>query len=312
VTPPIGPRREGIRTRIDRAVRASWIGRRAGWLRGRFPRVYVRIRGIYDRATSNRHQSVLSASQSRAVERFLATTPAELLRVGVLEIGSDLEGHVLRAMLERRVARVVGINPAIAVADAERITRALPTSSALQTADLRDASLPSASFGAVFSVAVFEHLLEFDACLAEMHRLLVPGGRVYAAFGPIWSSSLGHHVFAEVDGEQLRHWDPSRNPVDDHAHLLLPESGLREQIAARRGPALADAAVQWILRGSDLNRLYFEDYVAAFERSRFRLVSLIPDKEHLAARRGAALRAAHPGRTVFDIRNAEVILERPR
>jgi SAM-dependent methyltransferase len=265
---------------------------------------------MYDRLTSGRNAGALSASQSRAVDRFLATTPPELLAKGVLEIGSDLDGCVLRAMVDRGVARVVGINPALEPADAERITSTLPPGALISSVDLRAASLAASSFGAIFSVAVFEHLLDFDACLLEMHRLLVPGGRVYAAFGPIWSSSLGHHVFAEVDGEQLRHWDPSRNPIEDHAHLLLSEGEMRTHIAARRGPALADAAIRWIYRGDELNRLFFEDYATAFERAPFRVVSLLPDREHVPAARLVQLRAAYPGRSVFDIRNAEVILER--
>jgi SAM-dependent methyltransferase len=292
-------------------VRSSWLGRRAGWLRGRFPGAYSRVRRVYDRLTARGRPGALSASQARALDEFIAMTPASLLKVGVLEIGSDVDGRVLSELLSRGVDRAVGINPLIDADDAARMSARLPAGSSIERLDLRDSGLAASSFGAIFSIAVFEHLLDFDACLSEMHRLLVPGGRVYAAFGPIWSSSLGHHVFADVEGVHLRHWDPERNPIEDHAHLLLGEDELRRQIARTRGDALADAAIEWIYRGDSLNRLFYEDYTAAFERSLLRVIRLTPDREHVPDKRLRDLRAKHPGFGVFDVRNAEVILERP-
>jgi SAM-dependent methyltransferase len=159
-------------------------------------------------------------------------------------------------------------------------------------------------------VAVFEHLQAFERCLAEMHRVLIPGGRVFAAFGPIWSSSLGHHVTADADGIQLRHGDPRFNPIDDHSHLLLSADEMRGRIAVRFSKAVADAAVQRIYEAPTLSRLFYEDYIAAFEASAFRVLRLIPDEEHVPADRLATLRSAYPGRTVFNVRNAVVVLEK--
>lgn len=303
-------RRHGLRRGLDRVVRNSWVGRRTGWLRKHAPSFYRLVRRGYDRLTSSHRADGISPTQARALDEFLATTPPPLLARGVLEIGSDVQGRVLRALLDRGVPRVVGINPAIPAREAAVISATLPAGSVLESVDLRARTLAGGSFGAIFSIAVFEHLLDFDACLAEMHRILVPGGRVYAAFGPVWSSSLGHHVFAEVDGVRLRHWDPKLNPIEDHAHLLMTADELAQAVARTRGPALGSAAAEWVYRSDDLNRLFYEDYLAAFERSAFRIVRLTPDREHVSGSRLAELQRAHPGRLVFDVRNAEVILQR--
>ncbi len=304
--------RDGPSRSLDRALRDSWVGRRIGWLRNKSPSTYTRLRAVYQRLTAIGGSPDLAAYQGRAVEQFLGDTPSRLLAAGVLEIGSDLNGRVLQRLSAQGVQRVVGINPALTADDAERLSANLPPGYRIETVDLRSSGLPAVTFGAIFSVAVFEHLIEFDVCLAEMHRLLIPGGRVYAAFGPIWSSSLGHHVFADVNGVQLRHWDPRLNPLEDHSHLLLSPAEMLHHIAAARNFALAEEAVAWIYASDKVNRMFFEDYVAAFERSAFDIVRLTTDNEHVPAGRLAALKAAHPSRSVFNVRNAVVVLEKAR
>lgn len=53
---------------------------------------------------------------------------------------------------------------------------------------------PDASFDLVSSDAVFEHLQNLPEVLAEFHRILKPGGVLYATFGPLWYSYGGDHV----------------------------------------------------------------------------------------------------------------------
>jgi SAM-dependent methyltransferase len=296
--------------RLDCLVRSSWLGRRVGWLRKASPVIYARLRSIYQRVVAGRRTGGLSDSQQRALDEFLAETPDELLALGVLEIGADVGGLVLKEMVRRGVPHVVGINPAISEADAQHLSVELPEGSRLLAVDVRESGLPSRAFGAIFSVAVLEHLLDLPTCLAEMHRLLVPGGRVYAAFGPIWSSSLGHHVFAEADGVQLRHWDPERNPIDDYAHLLVNRAEMRDSLARVRTAALADAAVEWIYDGRAINRLFFDDYVESFSSSPLDVIRLTTEREHVPARLLDALRRGYSDRSTFDVRNAVVVLER--
>lgn len=62
-------------------------------------------------------------------------------------------------------------------------------------ADLAHMSdIPDASFDVVSSDAVFEHLKNLQDVLAEFHRILKPGGVLYATFGPLWYGYGGDHV----------------------------------------------------------------------------------------------------------------------
>jgi SAM-dependent methyltransferase len=49
-------------------------------------------------------------------------------------------------------------------------------------------------FDVIGSDAVFEHVNELFSVLKEFHRLLKPGGIVYATFGPLWYCWGGDHI----------------------------------------------------------------------------------------------------------------------
>lgn len=53
---------------------------------------------------------------------------------------------------------------------------------------------PEASFDLVSSDAVFEHVRDIPKVLAQFHRILKPGGVLYATFGPLWYGWGGDHV----------------------------------------------------------------------------------------------------------------------
>ncbi|HUS58101.1 MAG TPA: class I SAM-dependent methyltransferase [Planctomycetota bacterium] len=76
-------------------------------------------------------------------------------------------------------------------------------------ADAAKMPFADASFDVIVSHDVFEHLSEPQRVLEECRRVLVPGGRMYLSFGPLWYSPYGGHVvyFSPVP------W----------SHLLVPE-----------------------------------------------------------------------------------------
>lgn len=45
----------------------------------------------------------------------------------------------------------------------------------------------------IVSKDTFEHVEDLDGLLRELHRLLVPGGRLYAGFSPLYYSPFGDH-----------------------------------------------------------------------------------------------------------------------
>lgn len=62
----------------------------------------------------------------------------------------------------------------------------------------------------IVCIDCFEHFADPAAILAEMHRLLRPGGRVLVSFGPPWRHPLGGHVYS----------------LFPFAHLMFPEASL--------------------------------------------------------------------------------------
>jgi len=72
------------------------------------------------------------------------------------------------------------------------------------------AFLADGSIDACVSDAVFEHCRNLDAVLAETRRVLKPGGRLYAAYGPLWFSPGGDHYSGRGGPHTL------------YNHLLLP------------------------------------------------------------------------------------------
>jgi hypothetical protein len=295
---------------LDTYIRNSIVGRNLSRLRSS-PKLYGLLRTTYSRLFQAHSRHDLAPYQSKAVHRFVKLVPRELMQFGVLEIGSDVDAKVIRELHALGATRVIGINPVFTDDDLNKFNPLMPQGCSLARGDMRNTGIPSDSVGAVFSVAVFEHLLDFDKCLLEMHRILVSGGMVYAHFGPIWSSSLGHHVYANVGEQKARHWDPSLNPLDDHSHLLLSRQEMGLSIADRVPARLGEEILKWVYESNDINRLFYDDYVRMFEQSPFEIVHLSPEREHLPEKTKSALNQHHgPTHHTFDVRNAEVLLRK--
>ena len=295
-------------TELDRVLRHSILARFQPAIR-RVPWLHRLLLAGRERVLPFRSRYGLSRYQHRAIERFLAFSPARDRQL--LEVGSDLDVATLRELADRGFWPV-GINP-----DPEFVGRAVAAGAAghrsLARADARQLPFPDASFSAVFTVAAFEHVHRLELALAELHRVLRPGGLLYSDFGPIWSCSVGHHVYAVVDGVEARHWKPGKNPVPHYAHLLLTPEELRPLLLRRRWvfPTLADAILEWIYRGDGVNRVFYEDYERIFRGSRFVVERLTPVRERVPRRLQRALEERCPGYADFGVRMVEVALRKP-
>lgn len=296
-------------TEIDRILRHSPLARAQPFIRAHAPWLHGALLTARDFFLPVRTTTGLTRYQHRAVERFLASSPD--LSSWVLEIGSDLRGAVVRDLKTRGVQHVVGTNVAVDAASHRDRASGLQHYEILQ-ADVRRLPLADASISAIISITAFEHILDFSAALDEMYRVLKPGGLVYSDFGPIWSSSIGHHVYAVVDGVEARHFKPGANPVPHYAQLLMTPDEVRSAVMRHPWvfPRLADAIVAWIFETGDLNRLFYEDYVRLFHESPFTVRHLAPVREHVPRAIQARLRAAHPSYNDFSVRMAEVVLEK--
>ena len=153
-----------------------------------------------------------------------------LLRDGVrvLEIGSG-RGALL-AELRRRGVRAIGIEPHPSLAiDAVRRQPPLPV--ARMSGDRL--GFTDATFDLVLSFDVFEHIADSDAHLAEVRRVLRPGG-IYALQTPNkWTNS----VFETIRWRSLTAWK------QDHCALHSLEE-LRARLRAHGfEPSFADVPV---------------------------------------------------------------------
>jgi SAM-dependent methyltransferase len=60
-------------------------------------------------------------------------------------------------------------------------------------ASIEESGLPSDQFDMISCIATMEHVGGIERALAEMVRLVRPGGLVYSVAAPLWNSRRGHH-----------------------------------------------------------------------------------------------------------------------
>ncbi len=203
--------------------------------------------------------------QQHALDCFFRARPR--LDGVILELGSDVEGMVCRALADRTTGEVIGMNPHPAFPQLP-LGVTLPERVKLLREDGRNIPLPDNSVDAVFTVATVEHVLGLDAFYTEIRRVLKPGGLLHADFAPVWSSNVGHHVKAICGDKQARFWQPGKNPIPDFGHLLMSPDEMRSFLLS--GPCadeLVAPIVNWIYFEDEINRCFLEDHLAALRNS---------------------------------------------
>lgn len=125
------------------------------------------------------------------------------------------------------------------------------------------AFLADASVDLCVSDAVFEHCRDLSAVLAETRRVLRPGGRLYAGYGPLYYAAGGDH------------YSGRGGPATLYNHLLLDPAAYAAYVADQRAP---DEPFQGAHRYIELDlfsRLTTRQYLAAFRDAGFALDELI-------------------------------------
>lgn len=123
----------------------------------------------------------------------------------VVDFGCGTGGDAIE-MAQRGAARVIGVDDRQRVLDeaTDKARRAGVGDRCVFTRDMRQRA------DTVVSLDGFEHYGDPAACLRYMHGMLLPGGRLFVAFGPTWFHPLGGHSFSAFP------W----------AHLLITEKAL--------------------------------------------------------------------------------------
>jgi SAM-dependent methyltransferase len=218
----------------------------------------------------------------------------------VLEVGADLSGSLLTVLERRFSAReIVGLN-------LTATNRKLSTRARLEQGDIRSTRYADNSFDLIISTSAFEHIRALDRALVEMHRILKPGGYLFSHFGPIWSTSYGHHLSVRHGLRMYTYWDVLLPP---YCHLLMTARQIASWLVARGyAPELAREISEYVTSSKDQNQLFFEDYEALFRGSGFEVLLFkgydVPDiarryNAEITPALLAELKARYPGRSQF-------------
>lgn len=292
---------------IRRVLNSNLVREWALPLRTAHPSAYALLNRLRQRLLSGR--SELAAYQANAMASFrqLASLPG----ARVLEVGSDPQLRVLQTLRGFGARQAIGINNAEALFTAAPVLHG-GSGVELRRGDATALEFDDQSFDYIFSVATFEHIVGLPAALAEMFRVLKPGGLLYANFGPLWSGGKGHHLRVTLGEEQYQHFLPERNPLPDFCHLLLTAEQLRASLTLRVPLEAVEPIVYWVYEDGDINRLFAHQYLSLFDQSPFQLRSMAAERDPIDPQLLRILRFRYPQEQAFDITNMEAVLLKPR
>ena len=188
----------------------------------------------------------------------------DLTGATVLEIGADAQGTAAQALLDAGAAKVLSSN------FGERWKTGSFGAIERIRLDARDiaAQVAPESVDLVFGIAILEHISGLTGFFAGAKRALRPGGLFFVQGGPIWSSSIGHHVGVIGEKAHYRFGVPGANPIQPWEHLAHDQTTLAEVLAAR-GIWQPDAVkiAQFVYTSPKINRVGYRTMCDIFAAS---------------------------------------------
>jgi ubiquinone/menaquinone biosynthesis C-methylase UbiE len=169
-----------------------------------------------------------------------------------LDIGASPHGYAMERALEKGVACYVGIG--LDIGEHGYVTGEANNTGILLNMDATALKFPDAFFDAVMSASAFEHIIDVSAALAEIERVLKPGGCALISFEPVWSCSYGHH---------LHHLAGCSGVIPPWAHLMWPRDQMEAFLSdkwPRNAPFTVEQAIEWIYSGDSINRLNVREF----------------------------------------------------
>ena len=118
------------------------------------------------------------------------------------------------------------------------------------------------TFDFVLTFSVLEHISDLESAFIEISRILKPNGYLASLFGPAWSCSVGHHLYARP-GDPL--FDFCQWQLPSHIHLLCDMDEIAEFYMVNGASKDECATVRhWFFETDIINRRFFEDYLRLF------------------------------------------------
>ena len=179
----------------------------------------------------------------------------------ILEIGTDFQARKLQCIASVFTPKeLIGLNPAFP-------SRKFGDTIRVEQIYAEQSGFEDASIDGVFSDCAFEHISNLPAVLEEMYRVLVPGGLLFSHFGPIWSTSYGHHFWTN-DG-QGNSYNYHNVLLPPWCHLLMKREQIENILKDHFPEHLASRWSDYIYSSNEQNQLFFDDYERIVKASPF-------------------------------------------
>jgi SAM-dependent methyltransferase len=168
--------------------------------------------------------------------------------------------------------------------------------------DLRE--YDEVTFDYIVSKDSFEHIIDLDGMLSEMKKRLRLGGRIYAGFGPLYTSPYGDHDRRHV---VFRPWG-----LWGHALALIPWGHLfMESLIIDMNNRYRERKVNSIC-DLGLNRMSVSDYRRVFYESELSIISFRLNQSTSVQSRVLSLLGKIPCLEDYCIHNCYCILEKSK
>ena len=151
-----------------------------------------------------------AAANDAVVARFLAIGGGS---GRIIDLGTGPGDNPILIAKQRADAEILGIDAAqtmLDVAQRKVATAGLEQRIRFEQADVKALPYPDASFDGVVCSEVLEHIHDYRGVLAEIHRVLKPGGRFVASVPRAWPERLCwwlSDAYHEAPGGHIRIFD---------------------------------------------------------------------------------------------------------
>ena len=213
--------------------------------RGSCPISFNALQGTF---TSEKTES---DHEAQGLDEFLVRFPkllAELAGRRVLDFGCGYGGKAVALAARVPTAHIVGIDVHQKKVDKgyDFARRRGVTNVAFQLCTQDTVPLADSSVDAVVCHDVLEHVHRPDVTFAELHRVMTPGGRLYAVFPP-YDGPVSHHLDF-ITGMPFLHWVFSPDTIMETVnHILSTEYGKRFKTPPQPSPSFSAIAGKRVL-----------------------------------------------------------------